>query len=143
MEYKDKPDLNGVGPLLKAALNATGLAGAEVKLDMELPQAVMASVYHEFTDRLAIMGNVGWQDWSNFGNIDVSIDSDTSRAPPKTWVMTTPGISLSDSSIALQRPGCFPPVLPMTRLRPIAAKNAHPPCPWTGKFVWGRACNTN
>jgi long-chain fatty acid transport protein len=80
LEYKDKPDLNGVGQALQAVLNATGLAGAEVKLDMELPQAVMASAYHEFTDRLAIMGNVGWQEWSSFGNIDVSIDSDTSTS---------------------------------------------------------------
>jgi long-chain fatty acid transport protein len=78
LEYKDKPDLNGVGPLLQAALNATGLAGSKVKLDMEIPQAVMASAYHELTDKLAIMGNVGWQNWSSFGNIDVSIDSDTS-----------------------------------------------------------------
>ena len=45
---------------------------------MELPQAVMASAYPECTDRLAIMGNVGWQNWSSFGNIDVSIDSSTS-----------------------------------------------------------------
>jgi long-chain fatty acid transport protein len=80
LEYKDKPDLSGVGPLLQAALNLTGLAGANVKLDMELPQAIMSSVYHEFTDKLAIMGNVGWQDWSSFGNIDVSIDSDTSTS---------------------------------------------------------------
>jgi long-chain fatty acid transport protein len=80
LEYEDKPDLSGVGLLLQAALNATGLAGSEVKLDMELPQAVLASAYHEFTDKLAIMGNVGWQDWSSFGNIDVSIDSDTSTS---------------------------------------------------------------
>jgi long-chain fatty acid transport protein len=80
LEYEDKPDLSGVGPLLQAALNLTGLAGANVKLDMELPQAIMSSVYHEFTDKLAIMGNVGWQDWSSFGNIDVSIDSDTSTS---------------------------------------------------------------
>ena len=80
LEYEDKPDLSGVGPLLQAALNLTGLAGSTVKLDMELPQAVMASAYHEFTDKLAIMGNIGWQEWSSFGNIDVSIDSDTSRS---------------------------------------------------------------
>ncbi|MGD9181208.1 MAG: outer membrane protein transport protein [Desulfobacterales bacterium] len=80
LEYKDKPNLNGVGFVLQAALNATGLAGSKVTLDMELPQAVMVSAYHEFTDRLAIMGNVGWQEWSSFGNIDVSIDSDTSTS---------------------------------------------------------------
>ena len=78
LEYKDKPDLKRVGPLLQAALNVTGLAGTEVELDMEIPQAVMVSAYHEFTDKLTVMGNVGWQDWSGFGNIDVSINSDTS-----------------------------------------------------------------
>jgi long-chain fatty acid transport protein len=78
LEYKDKPDLKRVGPLLQAALNVTGLAGAEVELDMEIPQAVMVSAYHEVTDKLTVMGNVGWQDWSGFGNIDVSINSDTS-----------------------------------------------------------------
>ncbi len=40
----------------------------------------MASAYHEITDRLAIMGNVGWQNWSSFRNIDVSIVSDTSTS---------------------------------------------------------------
>jgi long-chain fatty acid transport protein len=144
LEYKDKPDLNNVGPLLQGALNATGLAGAKVKLDMELPQAVMASAYHEFTDKLAIMGNVGWQNWSSFGNIDVYIDSTPhQRAPLKTWDMKTRGISPSGSSIGLPSPGCFPPVLPMTRLRPIAAKNVRPPYLWTVKFVWERVCNTN
>jgi len=80
LEYKDKAKLKGVGPLLKAALDLTGLSGSKVKLDMELPAAVMASFYHEFTERLAVMGNVGWQNWSDFGNIDVSIKSSTSRS---------------------------------------------------------------
>jgi long-chain fatty acid transport protein len=80
LEYKDKPDLSGVGPLLQAALNLTGLTGSSVKLDMEIPQAVLASAYHEVTYKLAIMGNIGWQNWSSFGNIDVSIDSDTSTS---------------------------------------------------------------
>ena len=78
LEYEDEPDLSGIGPLLQAALNLTGLAGSSVKLDMELPQAVLSSAYHEVTDKLAIMGNIGWQNWSSFGNIDITIDSDTS-----------------------------------------------------------------
>jgi long-subunit fatty acid transport protein len=61
LEYEDEPDLSDIGPLLQAALNLTGLAGSSVKLDMEIPQAVLASAYHEVTDKLAIMGNIGWQ----------------------------------------------------------------------------------
>jgi long-chain fatty acid transport protein len=80
LKYEDKLKLKKIGPLLETALDVTGVADSKLKLDMELPQAVMASVYHAVTDRLAIMGNVGWQDWSSFGNIDIALDSDTSRS---------------------------------------------------------------
>jgi long-chain fatty acid transport protein len=33
----------------------------------------MLSAYHQLNDRLAIMGNVVWQDWSAFGKPDVSV----------------------------------------------------------------------
>jgi long-chain fatty acid transport protein len=42
---------------------------------MTMPQAVMFSAYHDLTKRLAIMGNLGWQDWSQFGKVDVEIDA--------------------------------------------------------------------
>jgi len=79
LTYKDRPDLKGAGPVLTGVLNLLGLTGSKLELEMEIPQAVMASGYHELTERLAIMGNVGWQDWSSFGNIDVSIDSEISN----------------------------------------------------------------
>jgi long-chain fatty acid transport protein len=33
----------------------------------------MVSAYHEFTDKFALMGNAGWQNWSAFGRPDVTI----------------------------------------------------------------------
>jgi long-chain fatty acid transport protein len=33
----------------------------------------MFSAYHELTGDWAMMGNVGWQDWSRFGKVDVSV----------------------------------------------------------------------
>ena len=33
----------------------------------------MFSVYHELNDRLALLANLGWQDWSEFGKVDVSL----------------------------------------------------------------------
>ena len=47
------------------------------KLDMEwtIPQAVNASLYQQLTDSLALMANVGWQDWSQFGKISVDLSS--------------------------------------------------------------------
>jgi long-chain fatty acid transport protein len=33
----------------------------------------MASGYHELSDKWAIMGNVGWQNWNSFGKVDASV----------------------------------------------------------------------
>jgi len=59
-----------IGDAIAARVNSS-------KLDMEwtIPQAVNASVYQQLTDNLAIMANVGWQDWSQFGDIGVDLSS--------------------------------------------------------------------
>ena len=54
---------------MNAALQVTGVAGGSTKLKWTLPQQVMLGGYHELTDTLAIMGNLGWQDWSEFGDV--------------------------------------------------------------------------
>jgi long-chain fatty acid transport protein len=47
--------------------------GSQVDLKLTMPQQVMVSAYHEFTDRFALMGNVGWQNWRAFGQPEVTI----------------------------------------------------------------------
>ena len=39
----------------------------------------MVSGYHDLTDSVAIMGNVVWQQWSEFGKPNLEVDSTTSR----------------------------------------------------------------
>ena len=39
----------------------------------------MVSGYHDLTDTVAIMGNVVWQQWSEFGKPSLEVDSPTSR----------------------------------------------------------------
>lgn len=36
----------------------------------------MVSAYQQITDKFAIMGNVGWQNWSQFGDVDISLSVD-------------------------------------------------------------------
>jgi len=78
--FKDGNSISGAGPLLNAALQISGIAGGTTKIKWTLPQQVMLGGYHELTDDLAIMGNLGWQDWSEFGQVGVSIDSTTSAS---------------------------------------------------------------
>jgi long-chain fatty acid transport protein len=73
IEFEDVLSIKGLGPGLEAALG--GLVGSEVDLEMNIPQMVMASAYHELTDRLAITGNIGWQEWSEFGKSDITISA--------------------------------------------------------------------
>jgi long-chain fatty acid transport protein len=79
LDFKDVASRRGTGPLLNAAIRRSGLASSKADMEMTIPQAVMFSGYHALTDRFAIMGNVGWQENSEFGKTNVSISSTTSR----------------------------------------------------------------
>jgi long-chain fatty acid transport protein len=80
LDFNDRLDFSGLGPGLLAVLGSRGTLNKKLDLGLTMPQAVMFSAYHEFTDRLALMANLGWQDWSQFGRIDVSLDSPTLTA---------------------------------------------------------------
>jgi len=75
-EYKDTARLRGLQPPLSGIANIVGLVGSQLDMKMNLPQAIMFSAYHRLTDRLAIMGNVGWQEWSAFGESSLSLSSE-------------------------------------------------------------------
>lgn len=70
LDFSDKVDVDGFGPTLSGLL---GLGTRTIDLGMNMPQAVMFSVFHEINDRFALMGNLGWQDWSEFGKVNVKI----------------------------------------------------------------------
>ena len=78
LEFTDAASLKNIGPVLQGLLNLSGVAGSKVDIDMTIPQAVMLSGYHQLTEHWAIMGNIGWQDWSEFGKQDVTLRSTTS-----------------------------------------------------------------
>jgi long-chain fatty acid transport protein len=42
-------------------------------IPMEVPQQVMASAVYKVTDAFSLMGNVGWQNWSAFGQLPIGM----------------------------------------------------------------------
>jgi len=80
LKFSDQTSIHGAGPLLNAALQLSGLNNAETTFDFTLPNQVMLSGYHELTPDLALMADLGWQNWSQFGQIGLSIDSTTSTS---------------------------------------------------------------
>ena len=67
LDFKEKPTTNNLGPGLQGVFDATGLTGAKVDLGLTIPNQVMVSGHHDLTPELAVMGNVVWQQWSEFG----------------------------------------------------------------------------
>jgi long-chain fatty acid transport protein len=77
LDFKDDlrfKNLNGT--VLGAALDASGLLNGRLKINMNLPAQLAVGAYHAFTDRLALVGTVNWQNWSRFGKPEIS-DSNT------------------------------------------------------------------
>jgi long-chain fatty acid transport protein len=75
LEFKNVVSTSNVGPTLEAALQATDLLGRNVDVDITVPQQVMLSAFHQLTDSWAVMGNLVWQDWSEFGQPEIDVAS--------------------------------------------------------------------
>ena len=75
-EFSDRPDFTGLGPGIEAALRNAGLLDVDLGIDVTVPQTVMVSFYHDVNEAFALLGDVGWQDWSAFGGVDVMVAND-------------------------------------------------------------------
>jgi long-chain fatty acid transport protein len=53
-------DVRNTPPLFQAL----GLRDGDVQAELPLPQFVRGSFHHQLTDEVALLGDVGWEDWS-------------------------------------------------------------------------------
>jgi long-chain fatty acid transport protein len=89
--FNMKPTFLDIGPKLDEILRTTGVLNSRVKIFCNVPNWVMVSAYRKITPSLALMGNVGWQQWSNFGRAEISLNNEnatTLSTSPKyddTW----------------------------------------------------------
>jgi long-chain fatty acid transport protein len=72
-----KPFLTGLGPGLSAIRKRIG--GTQVNVPLTEPQQVMASALYRIIPNLSLMGNVGWQNWTEFGEFPVGISARNQR----------------------------------------------------------------
>ncbi|SDJ39654.1 long-chain fatty acid transport protein [Pseudomonas delhiensis] len=74
LEFKDSPDVRKVSnPIINAALRRADVDSLE--LDMNVPQTVLLSVAHDLDAQWKLLGSLGWQDWSDFGEFGVEVDA--------------------------------------------------------------------
>jgi len=62
-------------------------SGLQLGIDTSLPlvQFVRTGIYHELNDRFALLGTVGWEDWSRLKNVNLSTSGGSSGALPRNW----------------------------------------------------------
>ena len=73
LDFKATPTFSNLG-----ALGSQILANLpQLNLGMTVPQSVMLSFYQELNPKWALMADVGWQNWSQYGKVDVGVDSAT------------------------------------------------------------------
>jgi len=75
-----RPHTTGLGPGLEAGLEKSGALGAKVNLRVTEPQQMMASLIFDLTPTLALMADIGWQNWSQFGQTTLGISATNQRS---------------------------------------------------------------
>ena len=89
LKFDSGMEWSGLGPGLDNALRSRGRLNNRIKLGFRAPQAVMVSAFHDVTDKLALLANVGWEQWSKFGFINVAVTD--------TNVNTTTSLNFKDT----------------------------------------------
>jgi long-chain fatty acid transport protein len=79
LDFKVTPDLSVVGGNLANLL----LNPPQLDLGMTVPQSVMLGFYQDLSPKWAVMGDVGWQNWRQFGEVQVGVDTPVSGGAPR------------------------------------------------------------
>jgi long-chain fatty acid transport protein len=77
LDFKAPLEFSGLAPGLGALLYSRGLLNSQLKVGIKVPQQVMGSLFKQVNDRWAVLGSVGWQQWSKFGQVELGIDNTT------------------------------------------------------------------
>src|SRR5215469_3349097 len=72
-----RPFLTGLGPVVSRLAKRVG--GVKINAPMEVPQQVMLSGVYQVTRNLSLTGNIGWQNWSAFGEFPLGISAVNQR----------------------------------------------------------------
>jgi long-chain fatty acid transport protein len=83
LNFSDAPHFVGLSPLVTRAISNDKLRSPKTNLGMQVPQQLMADIYQKVTERVALLGSVGWQNWTQFGLVDISIDTSNPKSLSK------------------------------------------------------------
>lgn len=73
LDFSDTPGWNNIRPGLELGLRAAGAWNSSLDLGVTVPQQVMGGIHHELNDRWSIMVDAGWQNWAQFGYVNIAV----------------------------------------------------------------------
>ncbi len=119
-------DLNvkGTDPVSDGAVAGGAVAGTGGTADLTTPANLNLGVYHQLTDRLALMANAEWTEWSSFDELVVEFEQGSQ--PRRTG--TTPGRFPWAPTTRSTSSGCCAPAWATTRRRSPAVNSARRGC---------------
>jgi len=71
LEFNNDISLHGVNPALKQGVRNLG----DLEIDIYIPQSLNVSGFYQINKDWAILGSVGWEDWSRFGRLQIGFSS--------------------------------------------------------------------
>jgi long-chain fatty acid transport protein len=77
LDFSARAEFSNLAPGLSTLLSSRGLLNSNIEVGIKVPQQLMASVFHQLNPRWAVLGSVGWQQWSEFGQVKLGIDNAT------------------------------------------------------------------
>jgi long-chain fatty acid transport protein len=80
LDFSDVPVWSNLRPGLAGSLASRGLLTSDLDLGLTVPQQVMAGVYHDLNDKWSVMLDGGWQNWNQFGYVEVAVTSETTTS---------------------------------------------------------------
>jgi long-chain fatty acid transport protein len=75
LDFESLPQFSGLSPELRAILDRRGTLNSRIKVGITVPQQAMASLFSQVNDRWAVLASIGWQEWSEFGQVQLGIDN--------------------------------------------------------------------
>jgi len=77
LDFKSRAKFSNLAPGIETVFANRGLLNSKIKVGIKVPQQVMGSVFSQVNDRWAVLGSVGWQDWSEFGQVQIGVEDST------------------------------------------------------------------
>lgn len=72
LDFSDKPEY-----INSPVLSGNPVFNKSLDLGVTVPQSVMVSIYQDLNEKWALMADVGWQNWNEFGKVDVGYNGNS------------------------------------------------------------------